>query len=40
MPGPVIYTRREFLQLTAAASSLLAAGSALTACTDDGPAAP
>ena len=40
MPGPVIYTRREFLQLTAAASSLLAAGGALAACTEDGPASP
>ncbi len=40
MPGPVIYTRREFLQLTAAASSLLAAGGVLAACADDGPASP
>jgi hypothetical protein len=34
--GPIIFTRREFLQRTAAASALLAAGGVLGACTSDG----
>jgi hypothetical protein len=33
--GPIIYTRREFLQRTAAASALLAAAGVLGACTSD-----
>ena len=35
MTGPIIYTRREFLQRTAAASALLAAGGVLGACSSD-----
>ena len=35
MAKPIIYTRRAFLQRTAAASALLAAGPVLAACTSD-----
>lgn len=37
MAGPVIFTRREFLQRTAAATALLAGAGLLEACSDDGP---
>ncbi len=36
----MIFTRREFLQRTAAATALLGAGGLLGACSDDGPPAP
>ena len=36
----MIFTRREFLQRTAAATALLGAGGLLSACSDDGPPAP
>jgi hypothetical protein len=35
---PTIFTRRAFLQRTAAAGAFLAAGKVLGACTEDGPA--
>lgn len=37
MAGPVIFTRREFLQRTAAATALLAGAGLLEACRDNGP---
>ena len=40
VPAPVIFTRRAFLQRTAAAGAFIAAGGLLGACTDDGPADP